>query len=162
MSSGRAQHANTIQGSAPERPRYTALQASHEGGNSRAITGGRIPYIREMEGAGALEAAQPSDLPIRVGDSPVPDRDFHPVRDANLAWRHNARGEPRPRARATQELDAGRWTLRALVRYGCVSCFTRRAPERKPTASGTSSPPLLPLYPADADRINHAYELAGT
>ena len=27
---------------------------------------------------------------IRVGRSPLPDRDFHPARDAKLSWRWNA------------------------------------------------------------------------
>jgi hypothetical protein len=40
---------------------------------------------------------------IRVGGSPVPDRDLHPARDAKLAWRENAGAHPLPEAEATEE-----------------------------------------------------------
>jgi hypothetical protein len=30
---------------------------------------------------------------LRVGGEPLPDRDFHPARDAKLSWRDNARPE---------------------------------------------------------------------
>src|SRR2546428_5030891 len=40
---------------------------------------------------------------IRVGGYPLPDRDFHPARDAKLAWRDNAGPQAPPIAAATQE-----------------------------------------------------------
>ena len=41
---------------------------------------------------------------IRVGGEPLPDRDSHPVRDAKLAWRDNARCQPLPEAEAQRKL----------------------------------------------------------
>ena len=40
---------------------------------------------------------------IRVGGSPLPDRDFHPARDAKLSWRDNAPLQAPPIAGARHE-----------------------------------------------------------
>jgi hypothetical protein len=39
---------------------------------------------------------------IRVGGSPLPDRDSHPARDAKLSWRNNAAAQPRLEAPGSQ------------------------------------------------------------
>jgi hypothetical protein len=43
---------------------------------------------------------------LRVGGSPFPGRDFHPGRDAKLAWRDNAGRQPLPEAGAERTLEA--------------------------------------------------------
>ena len=42
---------------------------------------------------------------LRVGGYPLPDRDFHPARDAKLSWRNNAGPEPRLKAGAQRTLE---------------------------------------------------------
>ena len=57
---------------------------------------------------------------LRVGGEPLPDRDFHPARDAKLAWRENAQRQARGIAGARHERTLFPVALQAFVR-----CFAR-------------------------------------
>jgi hypothetical protein len=52
---------------------------------------------------------------IRVGGSPLPDRDLHPARDAKLAWRENAWAHLLPEAGAQRTLEAVRCSPMILI-----------------------------------------------
>jgi hypothetical protein len=54
---------------------------------------------------------------LRVGGYPLPDRDFHPGRDAKLTWRENARFQARERAGARYERTLFPVACKPLIMY---------------------------------------------
>jgi len=70
---------------------------------------------------------------IRVGGSPLPDRDFHPARDAKLSWRDNAGRQARRAVGARHE--------RTLAAVACTLWLG--AGEGRDTVSPARSTPLL-------------------
>jgi hypothetical protein len=61
---------------------------------------------------------------IWVGGSPLPNRDFHPARDAKLAWRDNAGAHLLPKAGAQRTLEAVRCSG-VLDAAPALACATR-------------------------------------
>jgi hypothetical protein len=58
---------------------------------------------------------------IRVGGSPLPDRDLHPARDAKLSWRDNAQAEARAtRYRLTPATKRTLWPVASSAMFGGV------------------------------------------
>jgi len=54
---------------------------------------------------------------IRVGGSPLPDRDFHPARDAKLAWRENAHASGAAVSCSDAGAEAGSRRLQAILTF---------------------------------------------
>jgi len=77
----------------PRHPHQAPLRScTSPAGDAAPPTASRIRCLRLVQLVRRAFLATPPWTPdaLRVGGSPLPDRDFHPARDAKLSWRKNA------------------------------------------------------------------------